>query len=95
MRSVPSVTGETQPIIRIVLRLAGAVGPEEAEALAGRDVEVDPVDGGELAEPLGQAAGVDERRGRRDRRAWAADRTPASAGSCHQSVPARPPLAQS
>ena len=35
-RSVPAVTGETQPIIRIVDRLAGAVRPEEAERLARR-----------------------------------------------------------
>ena len=32
--------------------LAGAVGPEEAERFAGRDVEVDGVDRGELAELL-------------------------------------------
>ena len=56
--------------------LAGAVGAEEAERFAGRDVEVDGVDGGELAEPLRQPAGMDER-GRVDRhglfrhgRAW-------------------------
>ena len=41
--------------------LAGAVRAEEAERLARRDVEVDGVDRGELAEPLRQAAGVDER----------------------------------
>ncbi len=45
--------------------LAGAVGAQEAERFAGRDVEVDGVHGGELAEPLGQSAGMDERGGRR------------------------------
>ena len=40
--------------------LAGAVRPEESERLAGGDVEVDRVDGGERAEPLGQAAGMDQ-----------------------------------
>ena len=48
--------------------LAGAVRAEEAERLAGRDVEVDGVDRGELAEPLRQAAGMDERWCRSDRR---------------------------
>ena len=48
--------------------LAGAVRAEEAERFARRDVEVDGVDGGEVAEPLGQAAGMDERGGRRGRR---------------------------
>ena len=63
---MPADIGETQPIIRIVGRLAGAVGAEEPEGLARRDVEVDGVDRGQLAEALGQAAGVDERfRGRR------------------------------
>ena len=42
--------------------LAGAVRAEEAERLARRDVEVDRVDGGELAEPLRQAAGMDQGR---------------------------------
>ena len=42
-------------------RLAGAVRPEEAERLAAVDLDVDPVDGGEVAEPLDQAAGRDQR----------------------------------
>ena len=42
-------------------RLAGAVGAQEAERLAPRDVEVDPVDGREVAEALRQAAGMDDR----------------------------------
>ena len=45
--------------------LPGAVGPEEAEALALGDVEVDRVDRGERAEALGQATRVDERGGGR------------------------------
>ena len=52
--------------------LAGAVRPQEAERFAGGDVEVDGVDGREIAEPFGQAAGMDER-GDRDighGRAW-------------------------
>jgi len=43
--------------------LAGAVRAEEAERFAGSHVEVDGVDRDELAEALGQAAGMDERRG--------------------------------
>ncbi len=43
-------------------RLAGAVRPEQAEHLAGGDVEVDPVDGEDLAVALDQAANVDDRR---------------------------------
>ena len=39
--------------------LAGAVRPEEAERLAALDVEVDAVDGDELAEALDEAARVD------------------------------------
>ena len=57
MRSVPSVTGETQPIMRIVERLARAVRAEEAERLAALDVEVDPVDGDEVAEALDEIRG--------------------------------------
>ena len=60
MRSSPPVGGETQPIIRMVERLAGAVGPEEAERLARPHVDVDPVDRGEVAEALDQPAGVDQ-----------------------------------
>ncbi len=45
--------------------LPGTVGAEEAERLAGMHVEIDAVDGGELAEPLRQAAGVDKGGGRR------------------------------
>src|SRR5436190_266423 len=41
--------------------LAGAVRAEEAEGLPPGDVEVDPVDGGQLVEPLHEAAGVDQR----------------------------------
>ena len=44
--------------------LAGPVRSEEAEGFAGGDVEVDAVDRGELAEALGQPAGMDERRRR-------------------------------
>ena len=40
--------------------LAGPVRAEEAERLAACDVEVDPVDGGQLAEALDESAGMDE-----------------------------------
>ena len=40
-------------------RLAGAVGPQEAEALTGEDIEVDAVNGGKGAEALDQAPGAD------------------------------------
>ena len=43
-------------------RLAGAVGAEEAEGAAARHVQVDAVDGGALAEALGQAVRLDRRR---------------------------------
>ncbi|MNT37210.1 hypothetical protein D3C72_1733370 [compost metagenome] len=41
--------------------LAAAIGAEEAEHLGAVDVQVQPVDGGELAEALGQAACADHR----------------------------------
>ena len=47
--------------MRMVERLAGAVGAEEAERLAAAHVDVDAVDRGEVAEPLDQPAGVDQR----------------------------------
>ena len=40
-------------------RLAGAVGPEEAEDLPRLDVEGDPVDGGEVAVSLDQPVDLD------------------------------------
>src|SRR5258706_5092456 len=63
MRSRPAVTGETHAIIRIVELLPAPLGPRKPNASPGRDVEVDSVDGGEVAEPLHEAAGMDERRG--------------------------------
>ena len=45
-------------------RLAGAVGPEQAEDLAAADVEVDGVDGALRAVELQQAAGLDDIVGR-------------------------------
>ena len=61
----PPVIGETQPIIRIVEVLPAPFGPRKPNDSPRRDVEVDGVDGGEIAEPLGQSAGMDERgRGR-------------------------------
>ena len=53
-------TGETQPIIRMVRGLAGAVGAEEAERLARAHRDVDAVDGREVAEGLGQALGAQQ-----------------------------------
>src|SRR6266511_4081423 len=40
-------------------RLAGAVGPQEPEGLAGRDAEAHAADGLDLVEPLDQALGLD------------------------------------
>ena len=57
--------------------LPGTVRPEEAEGLALAHLEVDAVDGGERAEPLGQALGPDE------------GRPPAAAGSVPPSTPGR------
>src|SRR4029079_19225966 len=42
-------------------RLAGAVLPEQAEDLAGLDLEIEVVDGDEIAVLLGQTAGPDRR----------------------------------
>ena len=42
-------------------RLAGAVGPEEAEDLALVDAEADVVDGGEAAVLLGEVLNLDHR----------------------------------
>ena len=44
-------------------RLAGAVRAEQAEDLAGRDVEVDPVDRPDVAVLLDQTADPDDRVG--------------------------------
>ena len=48
--------------------LAAAVGAEEAEDLAALDAEAHVIDGGEVAEPLGQAVRLDGRRAVRGRR---------------------------
>ena len=40
--------------------LAGAVGPEDGEDLAPLGVEVEPVEGVDLAEVLGEADGLDD-----------------------------------
>ena len=42
-------------------RLAGAVGPEQAEDLAALDLEADVIDGGESAEPPDQIVDLDHR----------------------------------
>ena len=42
-------------------RLAGAVGAEQAEALAAADLEIEAVDGDDVAEALDQAATADRR----------------------------------
>ena len=59
MRSVPPLTGETQPIIRIVELLPAPFGPRKPNASPALDVEVDAVDGDEVAEALDEPAGVD------------------------------------
>ena len=50
--SVPSVTGETQPIMRIVDVFPAPFGPRKPNASPALEVEVDPVDGDEVAEAL-------------------------------------------
>ncbi len=40
-------------------RLAGAVGSEESEGAGARNLEIDRVDRGALAEALGQTRGLD------------------------------------
>ena len=54
--------GETQPIIRIVDDLPAPFGPRNPNASPRLDVEVDAVDRDEVAEPLDQPAGMDQRR---------------------------------
>ena len=56
MLNVPSVTGETQPIMRIVEVFPAPFGPRKPERLASLEVEVDLVDSGELAEPFHEPA---------------------------------------
>ena len=59
--SSPSVTGELQAIIRMVLVLPAPFGPRKPKASPGAHVEVDAVDGGEAVRvALRQAAGMDE-----------------------------------
>ena len=58
--SSPSVTGETQPTMRIVLDLPAPLGPRKPKASPRRTVDVDAVDGGEVAEPLGQPPGAQQ-----------------------------------
>ena len=60
MRSSPPLGGETQPIIRMVEDLPAPLGPRKPNASPGAHLDVDAVDGGEVAEPLDQAAGVDQ-----------------------------------
>ena len=60
MRSVPPVGGETQPIMRMVEDLPAPLGPRKPNASPRRDVDVDAVHRGEVAEALDQATGVDQ-----------------------------------
>ena len=55
------MTGETQPIIRIVEDLPAPFGPRNPNASPRRDLDVDAVDRGEVAEALHQAASEDHR----------------------------------
>ena len=55
------MTGETQPIMRMVEVLPAPFGPEEAERLTALQVEVDRVDRSELAEPLDEPARLNQR----------------------------------
>ena len=68
-------------------RLAGPVWAQEAEDLAGRDLEVDPAHGLDLAVALGEAAHGDGRRGGRRR-----ERDGAAGGRVvsHSSLPSSP-----
>ena len=62
-RSSPAVTGDMHAIMRIVLVLPAPLGPRKPNDSPGRDLEVDAVDGREVAEPLGQRAGMEHRGG--------------------------------
>ena len=62
-RSVPEVTGRDARDHAHRAALAGAVGAEEAEHLAGLHLHVDAVDGGELAEAFDELVGDDQRFG--------------------------------
>lgn len=55
------VTAPVRALIRLVF--AGAVVADDGEDLAGEQVEVGAVDGGDLAVPLDQAAGLQHGRG--------------------------------
>ena len=88
--SVPSVIGETQPIIRIVEVLPAPFGPRKPKASPRRDVEIDRVDGRELAEALCQAAGMDERGLEGSRHGRASYRDGAS-GDCQEAARAQAP----
>ena len=57
-----SVRGDTAAIMRMVEVLPAPLGPRKPKASPARHVEVDLVDGGEVAEALRQAAGADKRR---------------------------------
>ena len=57
----PPLTGETQPIIRIVEVLPAPFGPRNPNDSPGATSKSMRVDGDELAEALGQSAGMDER----------------------------------
>ncbi len=58
--SIRPSSGRSKPaIIRSVVVLPEPDGPEQREELAARDVEVDAVDGGDVAVPLPQADDAD------------------------------------
>ena len=79
--SVPSLTGETQPIIRIVEVLPAPFGPRKPNDSPGATSKSIASTAVNVAEPLRQAAGMDER-GLGGSQAWAAHGTP--------STPSRP-----
>ena len=60
-RRSPSVTGETQPIIRIVEVLPAPLGPRNPNDSPGATSKSMASTAVNVAEALGQAAGMDER----------------------------------
>ena len=61
--SVPPLSGETQPIIRIVEVLPAPLGPRKPNDSPGATSKSMPSTAVNVAEALGQAAGMDERGG--------------------------------
>ena len=65
-KTTSPAVGRSMPMIDLHRgRLAGAVRPDQAEDLAGAQIEAQVLDRGQAAEALGQAADFEDRGGRR------------------------------